>query len=130
MSVQNLKGLTQSEADTEIRGWKQTTDNSQRRSGLREQFRFTTAEKLYGHKSKLIVFRLFLDLFNLNHKEIHHSCTSGSWLRRAQYCNWPLGVTASPVTCCAELMEDELVDGLFQFTFRERGFEIRFSIYT
>lgn len=56
MSVQNLKGLIQSEADTEIRGWNQTSDNSQRRSGLREQFRFTPAEEVYGPKSKLIVF--------------------------------------------------------------------------
>lgn len=100
MSVQNLKGLTHSEADTEIGGWNQTSDNEQERSGFERTIhnRFTPAEELYGPKSKLIVFRLLLDLFNLNHEEFHHDCTSKSCLREAQYRNLPLDVTASPVT--------------------------------
>lgn len=125
MSVQNLKGLTQSEADTEIRGWNQTSDNSQRRSGLREQFRFSAAEELYRPKSWL----------HLDCCWIYSTWTSRSCLRGAQYCDWPLGVTASPVTYYVELIicnwwRINFLMVYFQFKFREGGLEIRFRIYT
>lgn len=93
---------------------------------MREQFRFTPAEELYGPKRKLIVFRLLLDLFNLNHEEFHHDCTSKSCLREAQYLNLPLDVTASPVTYCVELMKDE-VDGSLP-VYVQRGLGLKLNL--
>lgn len=72
MSVQNLKGLTLSEVGTKIRAgtrhlikdarvWENPSDSQQQ-----------------GHKSKLIVFRLLLDLSNLNQGGFLHDCTSES----------------------------------------------------
>lgn len=103
MSVQNLEGLTESEADTEILAW-----NSHRCSDLREQFSLTPAEE--GHKSKLAVFR-WLMIYST--WEFYHDCSSESrFLREAQYYEWPLGVAASPITSCVESMRDKHVDGL------------------
>lgn len=110
-------------ADTVWGGHKDPDRNrtsDKRGSGLREQQQ--------GHKSKLIVFRLLLYLFNLNQGGFLHACTSESCRRAAQYRGWSLGVTASPVTLSVGLMKANLADVYSQFTFRQPEFEMRSNI--